>query len=82
MDAAAVVKTSGYVMFSIMIVKINYILLSCWLLWKSSAVAINQSILYIHISHIQQSFPERHNLQWKLSALLTISLPESHYRHM
>ena len=59
---ASVVRTSGNISLCILIRKLKLQLLKgIYLLWKSSAVYmyINQNIHDIHISHIQQFFPEK-----------------------
>ena len=60
--SASVVRTSGNISMCILIRILKLQLLKgIDLLWKSSAVYmyINQNILDIHISHIQQFFPEK-----------------------
>ena len=59
---ASVVRTSGNISLCILIRILKLQLLKgIYLLWKSSAVYmyINQNIHDIHISHIQQFFPEK-----------------------
>ena len=59
---ASVVRTSGNISLCILIRILKLKLLTgIYLLWKSSAVYmyINQNIHDIHISHIQQFFPEK-----------------------
>ena len=59
---ASVVRTSGNISLCILIRILKLQLLNgIYLLWKSSAVYmyINQNIHDIHISHIQQFFPEK-----------------------
>ena len=59
---ASVVRTSGNISLCILVRILKLQLLNgIYLLWKSSAVYmyINQNIHDIHISHIQQFFPEK-----------------------
>lgn len=73
--SASVVRKSGNISMCILIRILKLQLLKgIDLLWKSSAVYmyINQNILDIHISHIQQFFPEK---KQRFKPITTVLLP-------